>query len=148
MLDWRRIIPFEMDPDHGDNPSALSSAQGDGSAAPTDESIELLTLAARMMVEFNIRASILLARLDRLAKYLGIDAKTSTTYRRVSICLADGRNIQVQAREYRLNVAVSSEVLRLIDLVCSDAISPARGIEQMRLIEAAPPCQGQPGCLP
>jgi hypothetical protein len=44
-------------------------------------------------------------------------AAVSNRYRQVTLCFDDGRCAYVQAPEYRLNVAISSGVMRLVDQV-------------------------------
>lgn len=102
--------------------------------------MRLVQAAARLLLEYNVRSSILVSRIGRLAAHLGIHLQPSVTYCRVSLHFPDGRVFQSEAPEYRINVVVSSGVLRVIDAVCAGNTAPADAIVQMRAIERAGTC--------
>jgi uncharacterized membrane protein YjjB (DUF3815 family) len=109
-------------------------------SAENEPCLALLRLAARMLLEYNVRSSILKGRIDQLAAHLGINSQTVVAYRTVAIQLADGRVWLLQTPEYRLNVAVASAALRLIELVCTDRVDPPQALEQMQSLQHAGPC--------
>ena len=112
-------------------------------AVGREEGMQLLRTAARLMLEYNVRASILSSRIRRLSRLTGIDVQSSVAYREVALCFDDGRCVLVQAPEYRLNVFVSAGVLRLIDQICAGRIGPVEGLAEMRALEQVGGCHGR-----
>jgi uncharacterized membrane protein YjjP (DUF1212 family) len=118
----------------GPHPATAAVADSD------QESFRLLQLAARMLLESNVRSSVLHSRIARLAAFLGIPMQVFVAYRSVNLHFPDGRTIHVQTPEYRLNVAISSGALRLVDEVISGRLPPAAAFLQMQTIEHAAQC--------
>ena len=93
-----------------------------------------LQLAARLLLEYNLRAERLEYQLRRLAAHLRIEAQIHIAYRHVTI-VADGRTLTVQAPELRINVAVSLGTLNIIDALCADRIGLDEGLRRLESIE-------------
>ena len=111
-----------------------------GAGAWGDDRLDLLRTAARLMLEYNVRAAVLTKQVKRLARHTGVGVQISVAYRDVILYVDDGRCIPVQAPEYRLNVSVSAGVLRLVDQVCAGAVGPADALREMRLLERSGGC--------
>jgi len=109
----------------------------------TEECLRLLRAAARLMLEYNVRASVLVAQINRLSAALGTTVRTSVAYREVALWFDDGRCFHVQAPEYRLNVFVSSGVLRLVDQVCAGTIRPRDALRETAALERSHGCHGR-----
>lgn len=95
------------------------------------------------MLEYNVRASILVAQTRRLARALQIDVEPFMDYRRVTLGFADGHCVCIEAPEYRFNVAVSSAVLRIIDRLHSRTMEPAEALAAVRTIERTTPAHSR-----
>jgi uncharacterized membrane protein YjjP (DUF1212 family) len=110
-----------------------------GESEAAEQRLRLLQLAARMLLEYNFRSSVLVTRLEQLARNLGVDLEVGVSYRAVALYLAEGRCIHVQAREYLTNVDVSAGILRVIEATTSSRMAPWDAITQLELLEHAEP---------
>ena len=120
----------------------MSDGTGTG-RADDDEALRLVRTAARLMLEYNVRSAVLAARVGRLAEAVGRRVEPFVGYRQVTLCFDDGRCVHVQAPEYRLNVAVSSGVMRLVDQVAAGATPPADAIRAMQALEQSGSVHGR-----
>src|SRR5688500_11474765 len=125
----------------------LTSTQTASAPAAAEPGLRLVTLAARMLLEYDVRSSILAAQVQRLGQHVGVHVQPLVAYRSVALHLDDGRCICVRTPEYRINVAVGSGVLRLIDQTCAGRISPREAIERMQSLEHRGACHS-PWALP
>lgn len=107
-------------------------------AAPAADpaALELLRRAAQLLLEYNMRSELLQRQLLRLAGALGIACQIRIDYRAVSIFLADGGLLHVQTPELRLNIAVSSEVNRIVEQICAGRLLLAEGLQALTTVEA------------
>lgn len=122
---------------------ALSRFPIAGDAADKGDGLRLIEFAARMLLEYNVRSSILVLQINRLAARLGLNVRPLVSYRAIALHLGDGRTVAVEVPEYRINVARSSGVLHVIDLVCVEDLAPGEAIERMRSLDRAEPCHAR-----
>lgn len=110
-------------------------------APPADEEVlRLLQLAAQLLLEYNVRSSVIVSQIHRLAISLGIAVQTSVAYRAVTLYLTNGRSIHVQTPEYRINVAVNAALWPLIDQRCAGRLTPTETIVRMQSLQHTAPC--------
>jgi uncharacterized membrane protein YjjP (DUF1212 family) len=109
-------------------------------AAQDDDALRVVKLAARLLLEYNARCSTLLARIRKLSDKFDLGLQVFVSYRGVNLYHSDGRAFHIQVPEYRLNVAVSSGVLRVVDAVIDGNLTPNQAIEQMQALESSGPC--------
>ena len=101
--------------------------------------LRFLQLCARLLLEYNVRTGHLKRLLKKLADHLGMELRTTVTYREASLITADGRQLHVEAQEFRINVAVTVTLLEIIDSVCENRISVAEGIRRLEEVEKKTP---------
>lgn len=101
--------------------------------------LHFLVLAARLLLEYNMRAELLRRKLLRVARHLGVDIRVFVTYRGVTLFARDGHQYHAQAPELRINVAVSAEVNRIVDAVCERQIDLAAATAGLESIERSAP---------
>jgi uncharacterized membrane protein YjjP (DUF1212 family) len=115
----------------------------DGGRGGDDDAFVLLRTAARLMLEYNVRSAVLAAQVRRLGKAVGRKVEPILSYRQATLCFEDGRCVHVQAPEYRLNVAVSSGVMRLVDQVVAGVTSSGDALVAMQALEKSGGVRGR-----
>jgi len=101
------------------------------------DALRLVCAAARLMLEYNVRSAVLAEQLARLGRAVGLTVEPDVGYCRVTLFFAGQRAVLIQVREYRLNVAVSAGVRRLIDQVVDGTLAPRQAIDAMGELERA-----------
>jgi uncharacterized membrane protein YjjP (DUF1212 family) len=114
-------------------------------APPSEPAQRFLHLSARLLLEYSVPAKQLEHTIDRVARHVGISARTIVVYRDVTLALADGRGIHARAPELRINVAVSAGALKVIDELCLDRIGLAEATKSLETLERLPPRHGRWG---
>lgn len=120
----------------------MSDGTGSGHV-DDDEALRLVQTAARLMLEYNVRAAVLAAQVRRLGRAVGRPVEPFVGYRQATLCFDDGRCVHVQAPEYRLNVAISSGVMRLVDQVADRATAPGEAVRAMHALEQSGSVHGR-----
>lgn len=77
--------------------------------------LRFLHLAARLLLEYNFRSELVKAKLASAAERLGVAVQVYVAYRGVTLHMPDGHEFHAQAKELRINVAVSSLVSRIVE---------------------------------
>lgn len=77
--------------------------------------LKFLQLAARLLLEYNFRSELVKDKLARAAGRLGITVQVYVAYRGVTLYTPEGHQFHAQAKELRINVAVSSLVSRIVE---------------------------------
>ncbi|GAA5160341.1 threonine/serine ThrE exporter family protein [Viridibacterium curvum] len=85
--------------------------------------LRFLQLAARLLLEYNIRTELIRRRLAEAAKVLGLPVTVAVGYRTVTIYTAQGSHVHAQAPEFRINIAVSGKVNGLLDELAAGQLS-------------------------
>ncbi|MEN3111507.1 threonine/serine exporter ThrE family protein [Uliginosibacterium paludis] len=100
---------------------------------PGADAPELLFLqrAARLLLTYNMRTSLLRERIDEIARALNLSLQVSLAYRTATIYAPGGVTIHAQTPELRINVAVSARVNRIIDAVCVGKLPVSDAIGQL-----------------
>jgi hypothetical protein len=86
----------------------------------SEAAVRFLQLSTRLLLEYNVRSRSLERRIEQIARRLGIDLHTIVGYRQVTLVLPDGRSLQARAPELRINVAISSGALHVIQELSMD----------------------------
>jgi len=107
--------------------------------APSEAVLHFLQLSARLLLEYNVRSKSIERRIDRMAKYLNVRIQTVVGYRVITLALADGRSLHARAPELRINVAVSSGALDVIDQLCEGRIGLDEATTQLETLERLAP---------
>lgn len=108
-------------------------------AAPLPTELALLRLAARLMLEYNVRSDLLKRKLARVARALQLEVEIFVAYRGVTIFAPDGRQLHAQAHELRINVALSTQLNRILDAVASGALPAADAVAELEALETRTP---------
>ncbi|MEC5400216.1 threonine/serine ThrE exporter family protein [Uliginosibacterium sp. H1] len=103
---------------------------------PDEPRIALLQLAARLLLTYNLRTHQLRDRLQSLAHKLGLSVQVSILYRSINIFVADGPILHAQTAELRINVAIASRVLSILDDIEADHIDVAEGLRRLQEAES------------
>jgi uncharacterized membrane protein YjjP (DUF1212 family) len=111
------------------------------------DALRLVCTAARLMLEYNVRSAVLAREVARLGRAVGVSVEPAVAYRSVTLFFADRRAAFVQVPEYRLNVAVSAGVRRLIDRVVAGALPPRDAIDAMEALQRGGPAHGRAALL-
>ena len=105
--------------------------------------LRFLQLAARLLLEYNVRSMSIERSVARIARHLGVDVQTVVGYREVALTLADGRSLRARAPELRINVAVSAGALHVIDELCLNRIALDEATRKLESIERLAPRHGR-----
>jgi len=107
--------------------------------APSEAVLHFLHLSARLLLEYNVRSKSIERRIERMAQYLGVRLQTVVGYRVITLALADGRSLHARAPELRINVAVSSGALHVIDQLCEGRIGLDEATTRLEALERLSP---------
>ena len=107
--------------------------------APSEAVLHFLQLSARLLLEYNVRSKSIERRIDRIAQHLDVKIQTVVGYREITLALADGRSLHARAPELRINVAVSSGALHVIDQLCEGRIGLDEATTQLEALERSAP---------
>jgi len=97
-----------------------------------------LQRTAGLLLEYNVRSALIARQIDRLAAHLDLHVQTLVGYRSVTLFVADGC-LHVSVPELRVNVAVSAEILAVIDSVCAGRIGVVEAARRLDGAVQAPP---------
>jgi hypothetical protein len=97
-----------------------------------------LQRTAGLLLEYNVRSALIARQIDRLAAHLDLHIQTLVGYRSVTLFVADGC-LHVSVPELRVNVAVSAEILAVIDGVCAGRIGVVEAARRLDGAAQAPP---------
>jgi uncharacterized membrane protein YjjP (DUF1212 family) len=103
--------------------------------APSEAVLHFLQLSARLLLEYNVRSKSIERRIDRIAQHLDVRIQTVVGYREITLALADGRSLHARAPELRINVAVSSGALHVIDQLCVGRIGLDEATTRLETLE-------------
>lgn len=115
----------------------MSNAISDQFTSPSDASdaIRFLNKAARLLLEYNMRTELLRRRLHQIGHALKVPVQVWIGYRSVTLYTPDGHHTHAQAPEFRINIAVSAEVNRIIDRVCTRTMPLAEAVAALDTVE-------------
>ena len=97
-----------------------------------------LLRTAGLLLEYNVRSALIARQIDRLAAHFDLHVQTLVGYRSVTLFVADGCQ-HVSVPELRVNVAVSAEILAVIDAVCAGRMALADAARSLERAAQAPP---------
>ena len=123
------------------NPNAFDPPRNGG--ATSGAALRFLQLSARLLLEYNVRSKSIERRIERIASHLGVDVQTIVGYREVTLTLADGRTLHAQARELRIDVAISAGAIHVIDELCLDRIGIDEATHSLEMLEPLAPRHGR-----
>jgi uncharacterized membrane protein YjjP (DUF1212 family) len=112
-------------------------------AAAVSTELRLLQLAARLLLEYNVRCKTLERQIARLAAHLGVGVRTAIAYRNATLFIEGGMPLHVQVPELRMNVAISSGTRGVIDALCGGRIEPAAAEQRLAQLQRMPPQYGR-----
>jgi uncharacterized membrane protein YjjP (DUF1212 family) len=115
------------------------STTHDNPAEPGEAALRFMQMTARLLLEYSTRAEVLKRQIDRLAKHFGDGVLTVVGYRDVTLLTADNRSFHAHVPELRINVAVSSGMLSLIDDLCANQIGLDEANRRLQILERTPP---------
>ena len=119
----------------------------DNLADPGEAALQFMQMTARLLLEYSTRAEVLKRQIDRLSKHFGAKVLTVVGYRDVTLLTADNRSFHAQVPELRMDVAVGSGMLRLIDDLCANQIGLDEAKRRLQILECTPP-QHAPWLVP
>jgi uncharacterized membrane protein YjjP (DUF1212 family) len=126
--------------------TTLKSSPVPASEDPRSQSeaaLHLLQLAARLLLEYNLRSEHIRREIDRLAKHLGESVLTFVAYRHVTFVTENGRDVHAFAPELRINVAINLRTLRVIDDLCAGRIALDEATQRLEAAERTAPRHGR-----
>ncbi|MCX9155516.1 threonine/serine exporter family protein [Niveibacterium sp. 24ML] len=115
--------------------TASSNTPDIGSGIDASAAMRFLLLAARLLLEYNMRSELLRRKLLHAAHHLGVEVLVFVSYRGVTLFSPQGRQFHAQAPELRINVAVSTRVNRVIDDLCERRIDLPAAIAALESVE-------------
>jgi uncharacterized membrane protein YjjP (DUF1212 family) len=118
----------------------LSSSES--AAVRTDAALRFLRLSARLLLEYDVRTELLKRSLERVAAHLDVDLRVVVAYREVTLIVADGRSFHVPVPGLRLNAAITVEVLRVIDELCTGRLALDDAMRRLEMVERTAPRYG------
>jgi uncharacterized membrane protein YjjP (DUF1212 family) len=111
-----------------------------GNAKPSSASaMSFLRLSTRLLLEYNLRSQSIEQRIERVARHLGVDLQAMVGYRVVTLTFEDGRSLQARAPELRINVAVSTGALHVLDELSLSRIGLDDAAKRLEALERLPP---------
>lgn len=113
------------------------SSEPEAGARLNHESDELrfIQRVARLLLQYNMRTSSLRERLEEIGHALWLPLQVQVGYRTVTVFTPDGLHVHAQAPEFRINIAVSAEVNRIIDKVCAGQMLLPEAIKLLDEVE-------------
>lgn len=92
---------------------------------PETESDEqrFIQRALHLMLQYNTCSEDLRERLYEIGRALRLPVQVHVGYRNVTVYMPDGVHVHAEVAEFRINIAVSAEVNRVIDKVCAGQLS-------------------------
>jgi uncharacterized membrane protein YjjP (DUF1212 family) len=105
----------------------------------TAPALRFLQVSARLLLEYNVRSSLLERSVERIARHLDVAVEPIVGYREVTLAMADGRNFHARAPELRINVAVSASALQIIDDLCRGRIGLDAATIHLETLERVAP---------
>lgn len=112
-------------------PSGTSS----GTLTADSDAARFIQKASRLLLQYNMRSSLLRERLDEIGKALALPLLSQIGYRTVTVYAPNGVTLHSQASELRINIAVSAEVNRTVDKVCAGTLSLKDAVEILDNVE-------------
>ena len=99
------------------------------------DELRFIQRAARLLLHYNMRTESLRQRLQEIGAALWLPLQVHVGYRTVTVYTPDGENVHAQAPEFRINIAVSAEVNRIIDKVCAGKLQLPEAIKVLDEVE-------------
>lgn len=105
------------------------------SAEDSAEALRFMQLAARLLLEYNIRTELIRRRLLEVSRSLGVPVTVAVGYRTVTLYTAHGSHVHAQAPEFRINIAIAAGVHRVLDELLARHVDVAEATLALELIE-------------
>jgi uncharacterized membrane protein YjjP (DUF1212 family) len=99
------------------------------------DEIRFLNRAARLLLEYNMRTELIRRKLHQVGEALKVPVQVAVGYRSVTIYTPDGNHTHAQAPEFRINIAVSSVVNRVVDDICEGRMKLPEAIATLDSVE-------------
>lgn len=99
------------------------------------DELRFIQRVARLLLHYNMRTESLRKRLQEVGNALWVPLQVHIGYRTVTVYTADGVHVHAQAPEFRINIAVSAEVNRIVDKVCAGKLALPEAIELLDNVE-------------
>jgi uncharacterized membrane protein YjjP (DUF1212 family) len=109
----------------------------------TDSALHFLCVSARLLLEYNAQAELVRQEVDRVASHLGVSVLSVVGYRAVTLVAGDGRTFHAQARELRINIAVSLSTQQVIEELCADRLTLDEATRRLETVERSAPRHGR-----
>ncbi|WP_417069292.1 threonine/serine ThrE exporter family protein [Niveibacterium terrae] len=101
-----------------------------------DDALRFLQLTSRLLLQYNFRSELIKRKIALAAKHLGVAVQVFVAYRGVTLYAEDGQQLHAQASEFRINVAVSTEVNWILERLGRGELSLAEATVAMSSVEA------------